>query len=192
VLRRILAVLSLALLFLAGALAADYWLLSRQSTAANAVGGPFTLTDENNVVRHAGDFRGKLMLVYFGYTYCPDACPTALQQIGQTLERLGKDADAVQPLFITVDPARDTVAQMKLYMQNFSPRILALTGTPEEVAAVAREYHIYYQKVEQPGGEYLMDHSSLIDLMGRDGKCVAQFPPGMTPAAMADAIKKYL
>jgi cytochrome oxidase Cu insertion factor (SCO1/SenC/PrrC family) len=159
-----------------------------------AIGGPFALLDQNGVLRHDSDFRGELMLVYFGYTYCPDACPTALQTMTQALDDMGGDAKAVQPIFVTVDPERDTVAQMKQYAQNFHPRLLALTGSPEQVAAAANAYRIFYQKVKPPGGgeDYLVDHSSFIYLMGRDGRYLTHFEPDVTAAAMAAAIKKYL
>ena len=135
------------------------------------------------------------MLVYFGYTYCPDACPTALQDMSQAIDLLGAKGADVQPIFITIDPDRDTPAQMKLYAENFHPRLVALTGTAEQVAAAARAYSVYYQK-EKPstpnGDDYLMDHSGFIYLMGRDGRYVSHFPPGTTAEEMAKAIATHL
>lgn len=174
----------------------DYWWIGVGPTAQLApvsIGGPFTLTDQNGKVRHAEDFKGKLSLVYFGYTFCPDACPTALSAIGAALDQLGPKGDEVQPLFITVDPARDTVEGMKIYAENFHPRLIALTGTPQETAAAARAYKVYFQKVQpKEGGDYLMDHSSYIYLIGRDGKYLAHFGTDATGDSLAAALRKYL
>jgi protein SCO1/2 len=157
-----------------------------------AIGGPFTLVDQNGVTRKPEDFAGKLMLVYFGYTYCPDVCPTELQTMTQALEKLGAKAAEVQPIFITIDPERDNQAEMKSYAENFDPRLLALTGTAAQVAQAAKSYSVFYQKVAEAGGTYAMDHTSIVYLMGRDGKYVAHFVGNMTADAMADAIAKHL
>jgi cytochrome oxidase Cu insertion factor (SCO1/SenC/PrrC family) len=143
-------------------------------------------------VRHADDFRGKLMLIYFGYTYCPDVCPTELQTMSEAIERLGPSGDAVQPLFITVDPARDTPEQLKSYAENFHPRLLALTGSAEQIAQVARAYKVFYQLVKQGDGEYLMDHSSIVYLMDHEGRYVAHFGGNLNAEQMAAAIAKHL
>jgi len=185
-----LALLSGALAYLYARWGAGF---GGEQVAALEIGGPFVLTDQNGELRRSEEFRGKLMLVYFGYTFCPDACPTALQDMSAALDLLGDKASAVQPIFITIDPERDTVAQMKLYASNFHPRLLALTGSPEAIAAAARAYRVYYQK--QTGGnagEYLMDHSGLIYLMGRDGRYLGHFSPGTTPAEIATAISSHL
>jgi len=164
-----------------------------QNFVAASIGGPFALTDQNGVVRHDTDFRGKLMLIYFGYTYCPDACPAALTVMTSALDELGHAANDVRPIFITVDPERDTVAQMKAYASNFHPRLLALSGSAEETAAAARAYRIYFEKVKpEGGGDYLVDHSSLTFLIGRDGKFLTYFGPEVTADQMVAAIKKYL
>jgi len=194
--RRGLIVFVAGLLLIAGAFAFDHWWLGAGDGSSGlgvAIGGPFTLVDQNGVVRHDSDFRGKLMLVYFGYTFCPDACPTALQTMSSSLDALGDRATGVQPIFITVDPERDTVQQLKLYAANFHPRLAALTGSAEQTAAAARAYRIYFQKA--PHGDeadYLVDHSSFVYLMGRDGRYLAHFGPDVTADAMAAAIKKYL
>lgn len=157
------------------------------------LGGPFSLTDQNGKTRTDADFRGKLMLIYFGYTDCPDTCPATLVAITKALEDLGSSAAEVEPIFITVDPARDTPEQMKAYAANFSPRLIALTGTPAQLETVEREFRIYAKK--EPGasaGSYLMDHSAFLYLMGRDGKLARIIPPGEKPADMADDIRKYL
>ena len=151
------------------------------------VGGPFELIDQTGRVRTERDFRGRLLLVYFGFTFCPDVCPTDLQAIGLALDKLGGDADSVQPLFITVDPERDTPRVLKAYAANFSPRLVALSGSAEEIAAVAKAYRIYYKKVGE-GADYSMDHTGLIYLMGPDGRYLAHF----SPEATADDIVKDL
>lgn len=173
--------------------AGHWWGGEPQNFVATSIGGPFALTDQNGAVRHDSDFRGKLMLIYFGYTYCPDACPAALTVMTSALDELGDTAKDVQPIFITVDPERDTVAQMKSYASNFHPRLLALTGSVAETTAAARAYRIYFEKVKPEGSsDYLVDHSSLTFLMGRDGKFLTYFGPEVTADQMAAAIKKYL
>lgn len=200
VVRRGVIAFSLAFLFLGGALGFDYWWAGADGGTAPTglpfkIGGPFTLTDQNGVVRQAADFRGKLMLVYFGYAFCPDACPTTLLAISNALKDLGPDANKVQPIFITVDPARDTVKELKLYSTNFSPRILMLTGPPAATAAAAKEYRVFYEKVPQPGGgkdDYLVNHTSLVYLMSRTGSFLTDFAPGFTPQQMVSGIKRFL
>ena len=194
-------VFTLGLVVLIGGLAFEYVYFGPRLgfgrlTASGAIdlgiGGPFTLVDQNGVVRRPEDFRGKLMLVYFGYTYCPDVCPTELQTMTAALEKLGPGAVDVQPLFITVDPARDTQAEMKSYVENFDPRLLALTGTAAQVAEAAKSYKVFYEAVKQPDGSYAMDHSSIVYLMGRDGKYLAHFGGNVGADAMAAAIAKQL
>lgn len=192
--RRGLVVFVLGLALLAGAIVFGLWRESEfGASAVVPIGGSFTLTDQTGQTRRDSDFRGKLMLVYFGYTYCPDACPAALNVMSGAVDILGRAADAVQPIFITVDPARDTVAQMKTYAGNFTPRLLALTGTPDEIEAAARAYRVYFQK--QPGegkDDYAMDHSAFVYLMGRDGHYLRLFGPEVTAEEMAAAIQKFL
>jgi protein SCO1/2 len=197
--KRGLIALFLGLAVLLGVLAYDFRAffpggLDGEQVAPVSIGGAFTLTDQNGVTRHPEDFRGKLMLVYFGYTFCPDACPTALQDMSHAIDLMGDKGKDVQPIFITIDPARDTVEQMKLYASNFHPRLIALTGTPEQVAEAAKAYRVYYAKGKSTGGEndYLMDHTVFIYLMGRDGKYLSHFPPGTTAEQMAAAMEKRL
>jgi len=161
---------------------------------AAAIGGSFHLTDQNGQTRTDADFRGKLMLVYFGYAFCPDACPTALQAMTVALNKLGPAAEQIVPIFITVDPERDTPEQLKRYAENFHPRLVALTGTADEVAAAAKAYRVYYAKQKTPDvtGGYLMDHTSIIYLMGRDGRYLSHFTHTSAPDAIATEIKKYL
>ena len=159
-----------------------------------SVGGPFTLVNDNGKTVTDRDFRGKYMLVYFGYTYCPDVCPTTLNAIAQAMDRLGAKAKDVQPIFITVDPHRDTPAVMKQYVNAFSPSLIGLTGTPEQIAAVAKEYRVYYAKhVTGPGpNDYTMDHSSIIYMMGPNGKFIAPVAASDSPAEMAKDIARLV
>ncbi len=158
-----------------------------------AVGGPFALVDQNGQPKNDKDFRGKVMLVYFGYTYCPDACPTTLQALSGMLDLLGNQASKVQPVFISVDPARDTPDQLKAYAANFHDGIAYLTGTQDELKKAEGEYHIYVAKVPQAGtDDYLIDHSSIIYVMGTDGRYLAEMPAGLPPKVMASTLQPYL
>lgn len=161
-------------------------------TGTALVGGPFTLTDQDGNRVTDAQFRGKLMLIYFGYLYCPDVCPTTLLDMTQAVEKLGQAGDAVQPIFITVDPQRDTPEEIKKFLGNFHPRFAGLTGSPAEIQAVAKAYRIYYAKATGGERDYLVDHSSLVFLMDRGGKYLTHFPHNTRPEAMAAAIKKFL
>ena len=157
------------------------------------VGGAFTLTDHTGKRVTEKDFLGKYMLVYFGYTYCPDVCPGELQVVAAALDELGAQADQIQPVFITVDPERDTVAQMASYVPSFHDRLVGLTGSSEEIAAAAKAYRVYYAKVDDPDStEYLMDHSSIVYLMNPSGEYVAHFPYGTKPKDMATKLAQHL
>jgi cytochrome oxidase Cu insertion factor (SCO1/SenC/PrrC family) len=146
------------------------------------VGGPFSLTDHTGQRRTEAGWPGQLKLVYFGYRFCPDVCPTDLQAIAAALDALGPLGDRVQPLFVTVDPARDTPEELARYVPSFHPRLIGLTGTDAEVRAVARAYKVYAEKTEDPRlGGYVIDHSAFIFLLDNDGKYLGFFPPG-TPA----------
>lgn len=155
------------------------------------IGGPFTLTDQHGKTRTAADFKGRYALVFFGYTHCPDFCPTGLQMIVAALDELGPDAARVTPIFVTIDPARDTAAGLKDYASLFHPRLVALTGTPEQVAAAAKAYKVYYAKVGKDE-DYLMDHSTFTYLMGPDGKYRAAFRHGTDPSRIAARIKALI
>ena len=159
---------------------------------ASAIGGPFQLVDQNGKTVTDADLKGKWSLIYFGYTHCPDACPTTLNQISIALSELGPKRSAVRPVFITVDPERDTSEALKAYVTAFDTPILALTGTPEEVAKAAKEYRVYYAKHSEPGGDYSMDHSSVIYVMDPEGRFTATFTPDSTPEQMADRLKKLV
>ena len=157
------------------------------------VGGPFTLTDQTGRQRSDKEFRGKLLLVYFGYTYCPDICPTDLQQIGLAVEDLGDASSGVQPLFITIDPARDTPDVLAQYVPSFHPRLLGLTGTADEIAAVAREYKVVYTKYQpSDGSPYLIDHTGFTYIVDPSGKYRGVFPPGTPEDRMREMIKTIL
>ncbi|HYB08825.1 MAG TPA: SCO family protein [Alphaproteobacteria bacterium] len=158
------------------------------------VGGPFTLVDQDGKPRTDAEFRGSLMLVYFGYTYCPDVCPTELQTMSDALDALGDKAAKVQPIFITVDPERDTPPVVKDYVSHFHPRFIALTGTPSQVDAAEKAYRVYAAKApsKSGGNDYLMDHTGLVYLMGRNGKYLTSFTPQTTPQQMAQAIAQRL
>ncbi len=155
-----------------------------------SVGGPFTLTDHTGRRVSDSTFRGKWMLIYFGYTFCPDVCPTELQNISNALDLLGKDADKIVPVFITVDPARDTVAALADYVKLFDPRLVGLTGSDAEIAAVARAYRVFYAKADsKTATTYLMDHSSLLYLVGPDGGFRSLFRQGIAPETLAKALR---
>ena len=159
---------------------------------ASAIGGPFRLVDQNGKTVTDGDLKGKWSLVYFGYTHCPDACPTALNDISIALDGLGPKRDAVRPVFITVDPERDTAEVLKAYVTSFDAPIMALTGTPEEIAQAAKEYRVYYAKHPEAGGDYSMDHSSVIYVMDPEGRFTASFTHEDTPEDIAERLKKLL
>jgi protein SCO1/2 len=161
--------------------------------AGLTVGGPFSLTDHRGRRVTDADFKGRWLLVYFGYTYCPDVCPTELQTIATALDDLGENAAAITPVFVTVDPERDTPAVLGEYVKLFDDRLVGLTGTVAEIGDIARRYRVYFGKVVQKGGTgYLMDHSSFIYLMGPDGQSRALYRPGMSPDALAYCLSSRL
>lgn len=157
------------------------------------IGGPFSLVDHNGKRVTEKDFRGEFTLVFFGYTYCPDVCPAELQVVSAALDTLGEKAKRVTPLFITIDPERDTAEQMKSYVENFHPRLVGLTGTAEEIRAAAKAYRVYYARAKgEASTEYLMDHSSIVYLMSPDGSYLAHFAYGTDVDTMAEGIAKFL
>jgi protein SCO1/2 len=156
------------------------------------IGGPFRLTDQDDMVRTEKDFAGKYMLVFFGYTYCPDVCPTTLAVMADALEKIGPLADKVKPIFITVDPKRDTPEKIKSYISSFGPRFVGLTGATSDIAAVAKEYRVYYREhPPENGGEYTVDHSGVVYLMDPNGRFVANYSLDTSPDVLAaDLIKR--
>ena len=159
---------------------------------ASAIGGPFRLVDQDGKTVTDADLKGKWSLVYFGYTHCPDACPTALNDIAIALDELGPKRSAVRPVFITVDPERDTPEVLKAYVTAFDAPILALTGTPEEVAQAAKGYRVFYAKHPEAGGDYSMDHSSVIYVMDPEGRFTASFTHQSSPEELAERLKRLL
>ncbi|NWH07506.1 MAG: SCO family protein [Alphaproteobacteria bacterium] len=157
------------------------------------IGGPFKLLASGGRTVTDEDFRGRYMLVFFGFTFCPDICPTKLDEIARTLQALGEDAKQVAPLFISVDPERDTPETIGDYVASFDTRITGLTGTPDDIFNVAKAYKAYYQKVAlDDQGTYTMDHSALTYLMGRDGTFRKLFRPDETPEQVAEIIRQVM
>jgi protein SCO1/2 len=165
-----------------------------QLPAGLSMGGAFTMQDQDGRTVTQADFGGKLLVGYFGYTFCPDVCPTELGAIAAAMDLLvPAEAERATPLFVTVDPERDTPAQMKSYVSNFHPRMVGLTGTPEQVAAMAKSFRVFYARVQRPEmSEYLMDHSSFIYLIGSDGRVRALLRPQTPPEEIAAAIRAQL
>ena len=156
------------------------------------VGGPFTLTDQTGKQRSDTDFRGKLMIVYFGYTYCPDVCPTDLMAITQALDALGPAAEGVQPVFITIDPERDTKL-LADYVSAFHRSLMGLTGSPEEIRKVANSYKAFYVKVQdERSRDYSIDHAGVIYLIGRNGEYLGFMPPQTNPDRLTEVLRKNL
>jgi protein SCO1/2 len=164
--------------------------------AGASIGGPFTLVNQDGKQVTERDFQGKYRIVYFGFASCPDVCPTDLAQIGQALRSLEKSDPAraakIQPIFISVDPERDTPAKLKDYAAAFHPRLVALTGTPEQVKAAAKAYAIYSAKAPADNGEYLMDHQRIIYLMAPDGKPIAMLPHEQNAQAILAELERWV
>ena len=158
------------------------------------VGGPFSLTDHTGKRVTDQDFRGRFMMVLFGFTFCPDVCPTALQVMAAALDKIGSKAEQITPVLITVDPERDTPEQMAMYVKSFHPRLVGLTGTPAEIEAVAKAYRVYYKRVADAKSTagYTMDHSAIIYVMGPDGAFRTHFTYAVSVDAMAERLAKLL
>jgi len=154
------------------------------------IGGPFELVDHTGRAVNQDSWPGQHLLIYFGYSFCPDVCPTELQIMSVAMDELGSESAQVQPLFITVDPERDTVAAMADYVAAFHPRLVGLTGSDEQIRAAARVYRVFFARHE--GEDYLVDHSSFIYLMSPEGRLLTYFPPASDPATMADRIAEIL
>lgn len=164
----------------------------RHATAPAAIGGPFQLTDQTGQTVTEQSMQGRPTLVFFGFTHCPDVCPTTLFEMSEVLKAMGKDGDRVNAYYISVDPERDTQAAMKEYLSSFDPRLRGLTGSSEAIAKVLSEYRVYAKKVPLKDGDYTMDHTALIYLMDRDGKFVAPFNINRKPEDAATDLKRYL
>ena len=167
--------------------------LGRVVTTGKAdVGGPFQLTDQHGKRTGDKDFRGRYMLIYFGYSFCPDVCPTTLAVIAQALDKLGERSHQVVPIFITIDPERDTPKVLNDYMKAFGPSFVGLTGSATEIKDVEKRYRVYAVKKPLPGGSYGMDHSSVIYLMGPDGKMVSFYDEAVSPDELAKDLRSKI
>lgn len=160
-----------------------------QGSGVALVGGPFSLVDQDGRRVTEKDFLGKYMLVFFGYTYCPDICPTELQVMTAALDQMGPAAKAIQPVFVSIDPERDTPEVVKSYVENFGGGLIGLTGTAEQVAQAAKAFRVYYAKAGQDAADYKMDHSTIIYLMGPDGTFVKHFTYTSDAAQLAQELK---
>ena len=194
--RRVATTLLVALAGLLVVAAVAIWVFGTPAPVqeAAAIGGPFTLVDGSGKTVTDQAYRGKYMLVYFGYTFCPDVCPTTLNDVAQAIEKMGSAAAKVQALFITVDPARDTPETMRQYTAAFSPALVGLTGTATQIATVAKEYRVYYapHKTGPNPGDYTMDHSSVLYVMDRSGRFAGIIRADEGPDAMAADLKKFI
>jgi protein SCO1/2 len=165
---------------------------ARSIATPAAIGGPFQLTDQSGQTVTDKEMQGRPTLIFFGFTHCPDVCPTSLFEISEVLRAMGPDADRVNAYFISVDPERDTAAAMKDYLSSFDPHLKGLTGPPQDLAKVISEYRVYAKKVPLKDGDYTMDHTALVYLMDREGKFVAPFNLKRTPDEAATDLKRYL
>jgi protein SCO1/2 len=164
----------------------------KNATAPAAIGGPFQLTDQAGRTVTEKNMQGRPSLIFFGFTHCPDICPTSLFEISEVLRAMGKDADRVNAYFISVDPERDTTEAMKDYLSSFDSHLEGLTGNPEQIAKVISAYRVYARKVPLKEGDYTMDHTALIYLMDRDGRFVSPFNLKRSPEQAAADLRRYL
>jgi len=156
------------------------------ATGTASVGGPFTLTDQDGHRRSDTDFRGRYVLVYFGYSFCPDVCPTTLGIMADAYAKLGASKGRIVPLFVTLDPERDTAKVLKAYLSAFGPEFIGLTGSADAIRRTAQEYRVYYSKHPLPNGAYAVDHTSVIYLMGPDGKFITFYgEAALSPDSLA-------
>jgi protein SCO1 len=194
--RRPLLIIATFAASLALSLVVALWLVSGQQRpqvfAPAAIGGAFALNDHTGSRVTEQNLLGKPTIIFFGFTHCPDVCPTALFEMSEVLRALGADGDKLGAYFVSVDPERDTPAAMKDYLQSFDPRLKGLTGTPEEVGKIIAAYRVYAKKVPTEGGDYTMDHTALIYLMGKDGKFIAPFNLKRRPEEAAADLRRYL
>jgi protein SCO1 len=159
---------------------------------AAAIGGPFRLIDQNGRSVTEQDLKGEPSLVFFGFTHCPDICPTTLFDMSEVMHALGPDADRAHAVFITVDPERDTQAALKDYLSSFDPHLFGLTGDLDAITAVAKEYRVYFKKVPLDNGDYTMDHTAIVYLMDKQGRFVSPFSLKRPPEASAAELRRYL
>ena len=158
----------------------------------SAIGGPFKLIDQDGKPITDHDMKGRPFLVFFGYTHCPDICPTTLFEMSEVLHAMGKDADRINALFITVDPERDTAPVMKDYLSSFDPHLRGATGDRKAIDTAEKEYRVYAKKVPTTNGDYSMDHTALVYLMDKQGRFVAPFKLNRKPEEAAADLRRYL
>lgn len=163
--------------------------VSPPKMATTTFGGPFALIDHHGRAVTDRDYRGHVLLVFFGYTFCPDVCPTTLNEVAEALEHLGPLADWVQPLFVTIDPVRDTPDHLAEYVGHFDRRITGLTGTVNQIRAIANAYHVRFAKVGDEADAYLMDHTAIVFVMGADGRFIAHMPHGVPGRVIAERLR---
>ncbi len=166
-----------------------------QSDPPVTIGGPFTLIDHNGQIRHDADFRGHYMVIYFGYTYCPDICPFDLRKMTKALDQLNTKGEEIIPIFISIDPERDTQERLADYVDALHPRLIALTGSPQQIAQAASQYRVYYARSDEsaPSGDgYLINHSALFYLMGPDGRYITHIPSGANEEQMITTLKSVI
>lgn len=196
--RQLVQICILRPLILLSVLSASTLIMSEPPKRAAAspvtIGGPFTLSTPDGTAVTDQTYHGKWLLVYFGYTFCPNSCPTTLLEVATALKKLAADAAQVQPLFITVDPQRDTPEVMQQYTESFDPRILGLTGTPQQIAAAAKEYGAYYvrHRTGPSAEDYVMDHSTYVYVMDPEGKFIRAFDTGTSGDQIADALRELI
>jgi protein SCO1/2 len=181
--------------FFAGSLVliAMFWLsLPRDVTQPSSVGGPFTMVDQNGKTVTDADFRGEPFLVFFGFTHCPDICPTTLYEMSEVMKRLGPDANKTRALFVSVDPGRDTPEKLKQYLSSFDPRVVGLTGSEAQVDAIKKAYRVYSKKIPLKDGDYTMDHTAVVYLMDKQGRFVAPFNLARSADEAAADLRKRL
>ena len=162
------------------------------TTTGGQVGGPFSLSDQFGNVVTDESLKGKPTIIFFGFTHCPEVCPTTLAEMSDVLQALGSDAEKVNTVFVSVDPERDTKELLKDYLAAFDPRIIGLSGTVEEINSVAKAYRVYFKKVPLEDGDYTMDHTAIVYLMDKDGNFIAPLPTKAGPEKAADSIRKLL
>ena len=193
--RRVLPVITAFLCGLVLVFGGIVYLTGRSSPIAPAiaaVGGPFRLEDQDGKPFSDADMKGRPYLVFFGYTHCPDVCPTTLFELSQIMGNLGQDADRVGALFITVDPERDTPAVIKDYLSNFDPHLRGLTADRTAIDGAIKAYRVYAKKIPLQGGDYTMDHTAIVYLMDKDGRFVAPFNMKQSAAAAAAQLRRYM
>ncbi len=192
--RLIFAILLLGVSAVLGLYAWNASWIEKSVSGVALIGGPFEMVNQNGAKVTEKDFAGKPALIFFGYTFCPDVCPTELQIMSTTLDQLGEQAKDIQPIFVTIDPARDTPVVLKTYLESFGPSWTGLTGTQEQVRQITHNWHVFYEKRDNKASpqDYLMDHSSFVFLMGADGKFIKHFNYTTDVKAFGQALSEAL